>query len=44
MKHEFIKAVTARYREEKIDIPFPIRTIMLPEGEIDEGVSLEKKG
>ena len=44
LKHEFIKAVTARYREEKIDIPFPIRTIMLPEGEIDEGVSLEKKG
>ena len=35
IKHEFIKAITRRYREENIDIPFPIRTVMLPEGNID---------
>ena len=28
MKHEFIKAITRRYREEGINIPFPIRTIV----------------
>ena len=28
LKHEFIKAITKRYREEGIDIPFPIRTIV----------------
>ena len=28
LKHEFIKALTKRYREEGIDIPFPIRTIV----------------
>ncbi|WP_073088912.1 mechanosensitive ion channel family protein [Selenomonas ruminantium] len=28
LKHEFIKALTARYREEGIEIPFPIRTIV----------------
>lgn len=27
LKHEFIKALTKRYREEGIDIPFPIRTV-----------------
>jgi len=27
LKHEFIKALTRRYRTESIDIPFPIRTI-----------------
>lgn len=27
LKHEFIKALTRRYREEGIDIPFPIRTL-----------------
>ncbi len=27
LKHEFIKALTKRYREEGIEIPFPIRTI-----------------
>ena len=28
LKHEFIKALTRRYREEGIDIPYPIRTVM----------------
>ena len=28
LKHEFIKALTKRYRKENIDIPFPIRTII----------------
>ena len=32
LKHEFIKALTRRYREENIDIPFPIRTILRPDG------------
>ena len=32
LKHEFIKAVTKRYREEGIEIPFPIRTVVTPEG------------
>ena len=27
LKHEFIKAITKRYREEGINIPFPIRTL-----------------
>ena len=31
IKHEFIKAITARYREEGIDIPFPIRTVLTPD-------------
>ncbi len=29
LKHHFIKALTARYRKEKINIPFPIRTIQM---------------
>lgn len=28
LKHEFIKAITARYRQEGIEIPFPIRTVV----------------
>jgi len=28
LKHEFIKALTARFRQEGIEIPFPIRTIV----------------
>ena len=28
LKHEFIKALTRRYREEGIDIPYPIRTVI----------------
>ena len=28
LKHEFIKALTARFRQEGIEIPFPIRTII----------------
>ena len=31
IKHEFIKALTDRYRTEGIDIPFPIRTIIQEE-------------
>ena len=31
LKHEFIKALTQRYREEGIDIPFPVRTILRQE-------------
>lgn len=31
LKHEFIKEITRRYREEGINIPFPIRTINMPE-------------
>ena len=27
LKHEFIKALTKRYRQEGIEIPFPIRTV-----------------
>lgn len=30
IKHEFIKALTKRYREEGIDIPYPIRTVIHP--------------
>lgn len=44
MKHKFIKDITVRYREEGINIPFPIRTIMLSESDLEENVSLEKKG
>ena len=33
LKHEFIKAITKRYREEGINIPFPIRTLDLPNGD-----------
>ncbi|MBE8954652.1 MAG: mechanosensitive ion channel family protein [Quinella sp. 2Q5] len=31
LKHEFIKAITKRYREEGINIPFPIRTLDIPD-------------
>ncbi len=31
LKHEFIKALTARFRKEGIEIPFPIRTIVQQE-------------
>ena len=30
-KHEFIKALTRRYREEGIEIPYPTRTVLQPE-------------
>lgn len=30
LKHEFIKAITKRYREENIDIPYPIQTVLKP--------------
>lgn len=39
LKHEFIKAITKRYREENINIPFPIRTLDLPD---DKKVDLRK--
>lgn len=36
MRHEFIKAIHARYAKEGIDIPFPIRTVYLKrEGDSD---------
>lgn len=35
IKHEFIKAISRRYREENIEIPFPIRTVLTPENNID---------
>ena len=31
IKHEFIKAVHERYRQEGIVIPFPVRTVELSE-------------
>jgi len=31
VRHEFVKRLHARYREEGINIPFPIRTLQLPE-------------
>lgn len=31
LKHEFIKALTARFRQEGIEIPFPIRTVIQQE-------------
>ena len=31
LKHEFIKALTRRYREEGIEIPYPARTVLQPE-------------
>ena len=37
LKHEFIKAITKRYREEGINIPFPIRTLDLPD-DIKQGL------
>ena len=45
IKHEFIKAVTKRYREEGIEIPFPIRTIVLPEedNKAAEKIKISKK-
>ena len=39
LKHEFIKAITKRYREEGINIPFPIRTLDLPD---DKKIDLRK--
>ena len=39
LKHEFIKAITKRYREEGINIPFPIRTLDLPD---DTKIDLRK--
>ena len=39
LKHEFIKAITKRYREEGINIPFPIRTLDLPD---DKKIDLKK--
>ncbi len=45
IKHEFIKAISKRYREEGIDIPFPIRTVLMPDENknVEQVVSLAKK-
>ena len=45
MKHKFIKEITKRYREEGINIPFPIRTVVLPdvvENDFNEDVNFKK--
>lgn len=42
LKHEFIKEITRRYREENINIPFPIRTVLMPEENVEK-VSISKK-
>ena len=39
LKHKFIKALTVRYREKNISIPFPVRTLLL---ESPGGLSLRK--
>lgn len=39
LKHEFIKEITKRYREEGINIPFPIRTLDIPS---DKKIELRK--
>ena len=44
IKHEFIKAISRRYREENIDIPFPIRTVMLPENNSLDDFNFSQKG
>ena len=31
LRHKFIMAITKRYREEGINIPFPIRTVLMPD-------------
>ena len=33
IKHEFIKALTKRYREEGIEIPYPVRTVVRGDAE-----------
>jgi small-conductance mechanosensitive channel len=35
IKHEFIKRLHTRYREEGIEIPYPIRTVHLQRGEAE---------
>ena len=37
IQHEFIKALTVRYRAEGIDIPYPIRTIIQEQDEVPIG-------
>lgn len=44
LKHEFIKEITRRYREEGINIPFPIRTIDLPDATAEKILISKKKG
>ena len=36
IKHEFIKALTDRYRAEGIDIPYPIQTIIQEKADAEE--------
>lgn len=38
LKHEFIKALTSRYRQEHICIPYPIQTILQPENSADRKI------
>lgn len=33
IKHEFIKALIKRYREENIDIPYPVRTVIMDDSQ-----------
>jgi small-conductance mechanosensitive channel len=42
LTHEFIKALHKRYKEEGIEIPFPIRTVILKEGRRPPATSSEK--
>lgn len=42
LKHEFIKAIAKRFREENINIPFPIRTLDLPDASDKKVVELRK--
>ena len=41
IQHEFIKALTERYRTEGIDIPYPIRTIIQEHNGAVENTSQE---
>ena len=45
IKHEFIKAISERYRKENINIPFPIRTLDIPKDDnaLEEKVKLQKR-
>ena len=36
LKHEFIKQLRARYQQEGITIPFPIRTLDIPRTELEK--------
>jgi small-conductance mechanosensitive channel len=51
VRHEFVKRLHARYRDEGINIPFPIRTLQLPEtllftqdGRADQHIPEDRSG